>query len=140
MPSVERTETYPVSAENIYKVLTDYKSYSEFMDGVDNTNVIEQNEGSARVEFSLNVIKKLTYILKMTEEPGKVSWEFESGDIFKKNSGTWTITDLGNGDTELKYQLEVEAKLMVPKMVVNKLVKHNLPALMGSVADRAKGL
>ncbi len=140
MASVERTETYSVPADKIKAVLTDYESYPDFMDGVDETVVLERGEGTAKVEYSLNVIKKLTYILNMKETENQVIWDFESGDIFKKNSGSWTIKDLGNGSTELSYQLEVEAKLMVPKMVTNKLVKHNLPALMNSVYERAKSL
>ena len=144
MAKVDRTETYNVSAENIFKVLTDYNQYSEFMDGVTETSILESSDGKAKVEFSLNVIKKLTYILNMTETQSgddfKVAWDFESGDIFKMNTGSWTIKKLGENETELTYELEVEAKLMVPKMVTNKLVKHNLPALMSSVYERAKSL
>lgn len=140
MATVERSETFAIEGSKIMAVLKDYESYSAFMDGVDETVVLEKGDNTAQVEFSLNIIKKLTYILDMKETETTIEWSFHSGDIFKKNQGKWTINDLGNGETELQYELEVEAKMMVPKMVTNKLVKSNLPALMKSVYERAKSL
>jgi coenzyme Q-binding protein COQ10 len=138
---VETTEVFQTPIENIYNVITDYESYPEFVDGVSSINILEQDENGARVEYALNLIKKFTYVIKLTHlKPNQVQWEFESGDIFKKNNGSWNLTDIGNGETEVKYNLDIEFKGFAPKAVVNKLVSGNLPKMMSQYHERAKNL
>jgi coenzyme Q-binding protein COQ10 len=138
---VETTEVFQTPIENIYKVITDYNSYPDFVDGVSSVNILEQDDNGARVEYSLNLIKKFTYIIKLTHSgQNHIVWELESGDIFKKNTGSWKLTDLGNGETEVVYQLDIEFKGFAPKAVVNKLVSGNLPKMMGQYHERAKNL
>jgi ribosome-associated toxin RatA of RatAB toxin-antitoxin module len=141
MPAQSRTEVFDVDINKFYEVLLDYESYPEFVDGVDDIEVLEQTEEGAKVKYSVNVIKKFSYTLNLTHErPHRVSWTFDSGDIFKVNKGAWILKDLGDGKTEVTYDLELEFKLMVPKMILNKLVQKNFPAMMKQYRDRAKSL
>ena len=139
MASVEKTIVFDVPIDAIYETLIAYEQYPEFVDGVDEIKVLESNEEGARVEYSLNVIKKLNYILTLShEKPHRLSWELESGDIFKKNSGSWELKDLGDGTTEVKYNLDVDVKLFVPKMIAKKLVEGNLPRMLKAYEEQAK--
>ncbi len=138
MASVSRTETFDVEIEKIYNVIVDYNSYPDFVDGVSSINVLEQTESGARVEYGLNLIKKFKYILSLShQKPTSVSWEFESGDLFKKNNGSWELVDLGNGQTEVTYSLDVDVKGFVPKSIISKLTDSSLPAMMKSYRERA---
>lgn len=138
MASVSRTETFDVEIENLYNVIVDYSSYPEFVDGVSSINVLEQTESGARVEYGLNLIKKFKYILSLShQKPTSVSWEFESGDLFKKNKGSWELVDLGNGQTEVTYSLDIDVKGFVPKSIISKLTDSSLPAMMKSYRERA---
>ncbi|ATH07755.1 hypothetical protein BIY24_07285 [Halobacteriovorax marinus] len=138
MASVSRTETFDVEIEKLYDVIVDYNSYPEFVDGVSSINVLEQSEDNARVEYGLNLIKKFKYTLSLSHKrPTSVSWEFESGDLFKKNNGSWELVDLGNGQTEVTYSLDVDVKGFVPKSIISKLTDSSLPAMMKSYRERA---
>ena len=140
MASVSRTETFDVEMERLYNIIEDYESYPEFVDGVSTINVLEKDENGARVEYGLNMIKKFKYTLKLTHNrPNGLSWEFESGDLFKKNNGSWDLKDLGNGQTEVTYSLDVDVKGFVPKSIISKLTDSSLPAMMKSYHERAKG-
>jgi ribosome-associated toxin RatA of RatAB toxin-antitoxin module len=140
MASVSRTETFDVEIERLYNVIEDYESYPDFVDGVSTINILEKDENGARVEYGLNMIKKFKYILKLTHDrPNGLSWEFESGDLFKKNNGSWALKDLGNGQTEVTYSLDVDVKGFVPKSIISKLTDSSLPAMMKSYHERAKG-
>ena len=87
------------------------------------------------------MIKKIKYIIKLDHvEPTSVKWSFESGDLFKSNNGSWVLENMGDGKTRVTYSLEVEIKGFAPKMVVDKLVKTNLPAMMQSCYERAKSV
>ncbi|MBL7664352.1 MAG: SRPBCC family protein [Bacteriovoracaceae bacterium] len=139
MAKVERKEIFNVDINKIYNVIVDYASYPDFVDGVSEIEVLEQNETSARVKYSLNLIKKFSYTIKLTQKkPTSVSWVLESGDIFKSNSGSWELKDLGQGKTEVKYSLDIDFKILAPKMIVNKLVATNLPTMMKAYQERAK--
>lgn len=141
MTNLTKTEIYPIPIEKFYQVITDYESYPEYMDGVDSTRIIQQTEQSALVEYSLNIIKRLTYRLQLAHAPPqRVSWVLDSGDLFKKNEGAWELQDLGDGRTQVTYTLDVEFKFMIPKIIVNKVIKHSLPALFANVSARAKNL
>jgi ribosome-associated toxin RatA of RatAB toxin-antitoxin module len=139
MASVNKVTTFDAPIEKIFETLIDYEKYPDFVDGVDEIKILEMDEQGARVEYTLNVIKKLNYVLKLThEKPTKLSWELESGDIFKVNSGSWQLKDLGEGRTEVKYDLDVDVKMFVPKMVTKKLVEGNLPKMLKAYEDQAR--
>ncbi len=141
MAKANRTEIFDVDINKLYDVLIDYESYPDFVDGVSEIEVLTKSETAAKVKYSLNLIKKFTYTLSMTQQkPNKLSWKLESGDFFKTNSGSWELKDLGNGKTEVTYSLDVDFKILAPKMIVNKLVATNLPMMMKAYQKRAKAI
>ncbi len=141
MAQASRTEIVDVDINKLYNVIADFAKYPEFVDGVSAIKVIAQSETEAKVEYSLNVIKTFKYIINTKmERPNRVSWVLDSGDIFKKNDGSWLLKDLGNGKTEVTYSLEVDVKMFAPGAVINALTTKNLPIMMQSFFKRAKSL
>ncbi len=139
MANATRTEVVDVDINKLYEVITDYARYPEFVDGVSSTKVLSQNETQAKVEYSVNMIKSFKYVLSTSQvKPTKVSWVLESGDLFKKNDGSWTLKDLGNGKTEVTYSLEVDFKMFAPNAILTALTEKNLPVMMQSFFKRAK--
>lgn len=141
MASAEKTEVFDVEQEKIFKVLSDLKSYPDFMTGVEEVEVLEENANVIKAKYHLNLIKKFSYTLNHTiEEPNRISWTMVDGDLMKKSDGSWTLKDLGNGQTEVTYQVDIDFKVMVPGMISKKLVSSNLPSMMKAVKEKAKKL
>lgn len=143
MAKAERTEIFDVPAEKFYQAITDYKSYPKFVDGMKSVEVVSESGDSATVKFNLNLIKEVTYTLKLTGKKNEaVSWSLVSGDMMKVNNGGWKLKDLGNGKTEVTYSLEVELKGFFPGlgMVEKTMVSTNLPMNMKAFAKRAATL
>tara|TARA_B100001971_G_C18268046_1_gene596781 strand:- start:233910 stop:234335 length:426 start_codon:yes stop_codon:yes gene_type:complete len=141
MAHAEKTEIFDVAIDKVYKVLTNFEAYPDFMDGVSSVKVLETNGNTIKAEYSLNIIKKFSYVMNHTvEEPTKISWSFVSGDLFKKSDGSWTLKDLGDGKTEVTYSVDIDFKVMVPGMVSKKLVSSNLPSMLKAVQKKAKEL
>lgn len=139
MAGVEREEIYDVSAEQFYAAVVDYASYADIITEVDDITVLDFSKTSARIQYSINLVKSFSYILKMSQKPPvSVSWELESGSIFKTNSGSWQIKPEGPKSCRVKYTLEVELKVFAPKMLTNKLVAVNLPRMMQAFYEKAK--
>ena len=143
MAKAERTEIFDVPAEKFYQAITDYKSYPKFVDGMKSIEVVSESGDTATVKFNLNLIKEITYTLKLTGKKNEtVSWSLVSGDMMKVNNGGWKLKDLGNGKTEVTYSLEVELKGFFPGlgMVEKTMVSTNLPMNMKAFAKRAASL
>ncbi len=141
MAQAKRTEVVDVEINKLYDVIVNYAKYPDFVDGVSSIKVLSQNETAAKVEYEINLIKSFKYIINTTQKkPTNVSWALESGDIFKKNDGSWTLKDLGNGKTEVTYALEVDLKMFAPGAILKGLTEKNLPIMMSSFFKRAKSL
>lgn len=144
MAQASRVEILPIDLETFYKVVTDYESYSEFVEGVSKVNIQEQSKTKLVVEYSLNLIKTFHYTLETKQElkakSAKVSWKLIESDLMKVNNGSWTLKAISDEETEVSYDIEVEFKGLVPKMIINKLVEGNLPSLFKSYLKRAKSL
>ena len=139
MANASRTEVVDVEINKIYDVLIDYAKYPEFVDGVSAIKVMSQTETSAKVEYSLNMIKSFKYIINIKQEkPTRLSWTLDSGDLFKKNDGEWKLKDLGNGKTEVTYSLDIDFKMFAPSSILSALTSKNLPVMMESFFKRAK--
>lgn len=139
MPKVERTEIFDSPIEKIYDVIVDFASYPQFVPGVDKIIVLDGSKDQTRAEYQINIIKNFKYIIKIKhQKPTTVSWTFESGDLFKKNDGGWSLKKIDENKTEVTYYLDVEFKIFAPKMIVDKLVAGNLPQMMQSFAKRVK--
>lgn len=139
MANASRTEVVDVEIGKIYDVIADYAKYPEFVDGVSAIKILSQNETSAKVEYSLNMIKSFKYTLNIKQEkPTRLSWTLDSGDLFKKNDGEWKLKDLGNGKTEVTYSLDLDFKMFAPSSILSALTEKNLPAMMNSFFKRAR--
>lgn len=143
MAKAERTEVFDVPVDKFYKAVIDYASYPKFVDGMKSVEVQNDSAAGATAKFSLNIIKEISYTLKLSHTPNKeVSWILVSGDMMKVNNGKWTLKDLGGNKTEVTYSLEVELKGFIPGlgMIEKTLVNTNLPLTMKSFAKRAASL
>ncbi len=139
MAQATRTETVDIEIKKLYETIIDYAKYPEYVDGVNAIKILSQNETSAKVEYSLNIIKTFKYIVNTKQEkPNRVSWSLDSGDLFKKNNGEWKLKDLGNGKTEVTYSLDLDFKLFAPSSILTSLTEKNLPSMMKAFFNRAK--
>ena len=143
MARAERTEIFDVPVDKFYKAIIDYRSYPKFVDGMKSVEVQSESGDGATVKFNLNLIKEISYVLKLSHRSNQeVSWNLVSGDLMKVNNGKWTLKDLGGARTEVTYSLEVELKGFLPGlgMVEKTLVSTNLPLNMKAFAKRAASL
>jgi len=141
MASESKTQIMNAPVDKIYKVLSDYEAYPDFMDGVTKVEVLTRDGSKVNARYSLNMIKKFTYTINLVEVENKsVEWTFDDGDIFSTNNGKWDLTDLGDGTTEVTYSIEVDIKIKMlgAGMITKQLTKIQLPAMMKSVEKRAQ--
>ncbi len=140
MASAEFHELLSVDKDKLYSVITRYEDYPQFVDGCKSVQVERKGAGRARVTYHVSMMKDITYTLDHEEDPasGKVLWQLVESDFFKKDTGRWELKQLGPGKTDVLYVLDVEFKIPVPGLILNRLVKGSLPSMVKSFEKRAK--
>ena len=140
MATASISETINAPIDTIFKVITEYESYPEFLPETKSAKIVGDDGNEKLVKFEIDVIKRVKYTLRIKEVHNKsMQWELEEGDLFRKNCGKWKLE--GNGDsTKVTYFLEVEFKLLVPSLITKKLVGANIPAMIKSFKNRAEAL
>ena len=140
MAKAETTDVYNCSVEDFYKIISDYEQYPEFLAEVKDCQVIKEEGGRKLVEYTVSVMKDFKYRLWMTEEPSnKISWVFDSGDVFKTSIGSWDLVDEA-GKTRATYKVEATFNMFVPGPIAKALVSVNLPNMVSAYQKRVQEL
>jgi coenzyme Q-binding protein COQ10 len=142
MPEAKRTIIINAPASVLFKVITDYERYPEFLKEVEKIDVLSRSDGRARVRYTVNLIKRVQYTIDLTEiQHSSVRWTLVESGIMKFNDGGWALRDLGDGRTEATYGLEVRPKgVFVPKRIMSMLTDKSLPATLEAFKKRAEAL
>ncbi len=140
MAKAEIKEILKVSKKALFKAITSYENYPQFVEGCKSVEVTRMAGGQVQVKYRVSIMKEVSYTLALQEdfESGIVSWELIDGDAFKKNSGAWKLKELTANETETTYSIEVEFKVAVPGFILNRLVKGSLPTVMKNFEEQAK--
>lgn len=140
MATAETSAVFNCTPEEFYKIVADYERYPEFLSEVKGCQILREENGKKLVEYNISLVKTFSYTLWMKEEPFKrISWEFGSGDIFKLNTGSWSIEDQG-GKARGIYHLDVEFTMFVPGFIAKGLVNVNLPNMVSAYQKRVADL
>jgi len=140
MAKASISETFNAPIKKVFQTITDYSHYPEFLSDVKRISIIDDTNPKAKlVEFELSLIKTFRYQVIMTEEPNhRLSWRFHSGDIFKTNTGQWTLKEIEPEKTLAEYSLEVGFGVFVPGMIANKLIEVSLPSMIKAFKERVE--
>jgi len=127
----------------VYDVVTDVEAYPRLFPEFKRVRVLDRKPGVMRVEFSVEVVLKVRYVLDMRCDPAVpvVDWTFVEGEIVVDSVGGWRFLPDPAG-TKLEYRAALAIKAPLPGFIVRKatdaLVAASLPAMFTSI-DREVG-
>ena len=125
--SVQSTTTIEAGVPEIMAVLADVESLVE---GSDAHRAVEVREADDE-GWPIVVWERLSQygvtdemVIRYEWYDGEVSWTLVESDSQKLQNARYTLTDNGDGTTEVVFDLEVDLKIKLPGMVVRKAQKH----------------
>ncbi len=144
MAKAKATEVFKCTAEQFFKLVTDYSKYPDFLTEVKKCQVLKTEGNKKLIEYNVSMIKSFSYKLQMVENyvengTSTVVWDYISGDVFKSLKGSWTIEPEG-GQCRATYEVEAKFGLFVPGPIANTLVNVSLPNMMSSYHKRIQQL
>ena len=139
MPAATRSIVIDAPVEKVFRVVSDYDRYAEFLPEVKRVSTSERSGNEVKVHYEVEVIKTIKYTLKMREEPPhRVTWSFVTGEVMKDNHGEWVLEPSGDAKTKATYTIEMALGPLVPKAIVKALVEGSLPKMLEAFKRRAE--
>ncbi len=142
MASAKTTEIFNFSAQQIFDVIKDFESYSDFLSEVTESKIVEDLGPNKKiVKLTVSMIKDFSYQIVTTlddsnDKAQSIKWVFHSGDVFKSNSGSWILKSISENQTQVTYEVEADFKIFVPSMIAKKMISVSLPKMMQTYKDR----
>lgn len=134
MKTVHKSILIWYSADEMFALVTDVASYSQFLPWCASASVVAQTEHgmTAKIDMALAGLKQ-SFTTQNTHVPGqKITMHLLDGP-FSKLEGTWDFVELGSGDETLKGACKVEFTLHYA------FGSSTLAALVGPVFDKIAG-
>ncbi|MCU1489074.1 MAG: cyclase/dehydrase [Acidimicrobiaceae bacterium] len=143
---VEHTaETMVVAAtpDRCLAVVADVEAYPAWVADVKEVHVLERDtEGRAVVvHFRAGAFGRSTsYVLAYdwSGTPGSVCWIQKEGDLTNRLDGCYRFTAVGDGTTEVRYELAVELRVPIPGFVKRRAEGHILHAAVRDLKQRVE--
>lgn len=138
MAGAERTIDIRAPSARVLEVITDFARYPEFVPFMEKTEVLAASDGRWRVRFTLNLIRRVRYVLDLTRiDDSGLTWTLVDGP-FRRNDGGWRLEALGSDRTRATYFIDVSISGWLPAMVERRLVAESLPATLDAFRTEAE--
>ena len=139
MPQVSRSALVSFSAKQMYDLVNDVASYSQFLPGCSGSKILEQAEGSmvASVDVAKAGIKK-TFTTKNTLIDSEVIGMNLVDGPFKSLTGGWYFTALDETACKVELKLEFEFTNALVAMAFGKVFQELTNNMVNSFTQRAK--
>lgn len=128
--------------EELFDIVTDMEAYPEWVDGLEEVTVLEENDDGLPLRAEMLVdamLKKLRYVLVYEyDQPCEVSWVSEEGGDVRHIEGAYRFEDLGDGTTLVTYELGVDPGFTVPGFMLRTAEKKIASAALNGLKDRAE--
>jgi ribosome-associated toxin RatA of RatAB toxin-antitoxin module len=140
--SVSDTSTIDAGVETVFEIIVDLEAYPDWVEGMLETEVLEQDEHGrpTRASFRIDArIAEISYTLEYSYDEPNLSWTLVEGEMVNQLDGAYELTDLGDGRTEVVYSLEADVDMPVPGFLKKRAAKHILDQGLSGLKQRAEG-
>ena len=124
----------------VYRILIDYAAYSSWVPGCARSTVVSSEGSRAETELVLEGMKRITMVLAFdsTENLG-VRFELRRSSDVKDYRGEYRLMDAANGrGTVVISEIEMDAGALVPRFMVDRIVKKALDDMGKALVARVK--
>ena len=127
--------------DTIMDVIADVEAYPDWQDRVRSVEVLETDDDGWATKARMVVDAKLftaSFVLAYEYTPDEMRWRMLEGDGLRRNDGAYRLRDLGDGRTEVTYELVVEPAIPVPGMLKRQAANAIVDAALRGLKDRVE--
>jgi ribosome-associated toxin RatA of RatAB toxin-antitoxin module len=143
MPVVSKTVEVAATPETIMSIVADFEAYPQWNEEVKGCWVLARYDDGRPSQLRLDVqVQGMggSYICAVYyPSPAEIYTVLQQGDLFSKQQQNFSVVGLG-ATSLLTVDLDVETKMVIPKMMVKKVVDDALGYLAENLKKRAEQL
>jgi len=128
----------------IFEVLSDLESYPEWITAMRQVEILERDGDGRprRAHFLVEaMIKEIAYDLNYVHEPPlRMSWTAVPGEDIRQMVGSYELTELEGGGTDVVYALMVEPEFKVPGFLRRQAEKQLIGTALRGLKKRVEEL
>ncbi|HBV1401575.1 TPA: type II toxin-antitoxin system RatA family toxin [Klebsiella pneumoniae] len=139
MPQISRTALVPFSAEQMYQLVNDVKSYPDFLPGCTGSRVLElgPTQMTAAVDVSKAGISKTFTTRNTLTSNQSILMSLVDGP-FKKLIGGWKFIPLSPEACKIEFHLDFEFTNKLIEMAFGRVFKELAANMVQAFTSRAK--
>ncbi|POU03808.1 ubiquinone-binding protein [Escherichia sp. ESNIH1] len=139
MPQISRTALVPYSAEQMYQLVNDVKSYPEFLPGCTGSRVLESSptQMTAAVDVSKAGISKTFTTRNTLTNNQSILMQLVDGP-FKQLMGGWRFTPLSPDACRIEFNLDFEFTNKLIELAFGHVFKELASNMVQAFTHRAK--
>jgi len=141
----QSTQSITVEAPpaDVMAVIADFPAYPQWVAAAKSVEVVEAGpaDRARRVHFVLDAgAVKDDYVLDYTwEDDRKVSWTLVTGQMQKRQEGSYTLTETAPGTTQVTYAITIDLSIPMLGMIKRKAEKVILDTALKELKKRVEG-
>lgn len=143
MGTIDGTASIEIEApiEKVYAAAADVEASPQWQPEIKVAECLKRDAEGNQVLVHMETdakVRRLGSDFRFTyEEPGKISWVQEDGDL-KSVEGSWELEDLGTGRTRVTYWLEVDLGRVLGMVIRGPVVGVLRGQLVNSMPEKLK--
>lgn len=139
MPKISRSALVPFSAEQMYQLVNDVDSYSDFLPGCTGSRVIasSHNEMTAAVDVAKAGISKTFTTRNLLQNNQSINMQLVDGP-FRKLMGGWQFTALSPDACKVELHLDFEFTNKLIELAFGNIFKELAGNMVQAFTQRAK--
>ena len=139
MAQISRSALVPYSAEQMYQLVNDVDAYPEFLPGCSGSRVLSasEQEMTASVDVSKAGISKTFVTHNTLTNNQSIRMQLVDGP-FRRLTGGWTFTPLGDDACKVELNLEFEFTNMLVELAFGRIFKELANSMVQAFTVRAK--
>lgn len=139
MPQISRTALVPYSAEQMYQLVNDVKSYPQFLPGCSGSRILDESASQmmAAVDVSKAGISKTFTTRNILVSNQSIIMQLVDGP-FRKLMGGWKFTPIGDDACRIEFQLDFEFTNKLIELAFGRVFKELAGNMVQAFTMRAK--
>lgn len=139
MPQISRTALVPYSAEQMYQLVNDVKSYPQFLPGCSGSRILDESASQmmAAVDVSKAGISKTFTTRNILVSNQSIIMQLVDGP-FRKLMGGWKFTPIDDDACRIEFQLDFEFTNKLIELAFGRVFKELAGNMVQAFTVRAK--
>jgi ribosome-associated toxin RatA of RatAB toxin-antitoxin module len=131
-------------AAEVFEVLAAVSDYPSWSSAIKSAEVLERDGDGratqAKLAIDAGVMKdRVTLDYDWSEAPGKITFSLDDADLLTEMTGAYIISDEGDDETKVIYELTVALSMPVPSMMRQKAERSTIDLALKELKKKLEG-